>query len=308
MTGCLNNNEREADNYKSSSDRAEDKVEVPTDSKPKDPAVINWITYNNERFQYALDYPEDWGIQSAENNDGVTFRTGDARQDLRVYASNMIEGANNPLTQGEKPSLTQEDIELESGIEGTVVTGELDKHHYYEIIVTYNDIAYHFVTKTTDDYYEENQKLLHYMGQSLTIRKEDNKQTFTKDKAMSIETAFFDQLYTPETVGKTNEMKDYQSKAALIEATSAIASRDLVKQHVDDYYREEDGSLYVVPKDGPAKLLSDSSVSINQVDEETFHVSQQNENALRGAYILTVEFSWMDDAWKMTDRIFEVDN
>ena len=49
-------------------------------------------------------------------------------------------------------------------------------------------------------------------------------------------------------------------------------------------------------------------MSINRVDEDTYHVSQQNENELRGPYILTVEFSWMDDAWKMTDRIFEVNN
>lgn len=135
-----------------------------------------------------------------------------------------------------------------------------------------------------------------------------DKEPLTETRALEIEAAFFDQLYTPETVGKTNEVKAYQSKAALIEATLAIASRDLVKQHVDDYYREEEGLLYVVPKDGPAKLLSDLPVSINQVDEDTYHVSQQNENELRGPYILTVEFSWMDDAWKMTDRIFEVDN
>lgn len=135
-----------------------------------------------------------------------------------------------------------------------------------------------------------------------------DKEPLTETRALEIEAAFFDQLYTPETVGKTNEIKAYQSKAALIEATLAIASRDLVKQHVDDYYREEEGLLYVVPKDGPAKLLSDLPVSINQVDEDTYHVSQQNENELRGPYILTVEFSWMDDAWKMTDRIFEVDN
>lgn len=135
-----------------------------------------------------------------------------------------------------------------------------------------------------------------------------DKEPLTETRALEIEAAFFDQLYTPETVGKTNEIKAYQSKEALIEATLAIASRELVAQHVDDYYREEEGLLYVVPKDGPAKLLSDLPVSINQVDEDTYHVSQQNENELRGPYILTVEFSWMDDAWKMTDRIFEVDN
>lgn len=137
---------------------------------------------------------------------------------------------------------------------------------------------------------------------------EADKEPLTQTRALEIEAAFFDQLYTPETVGKTNEIKAYQSKEALIEATLAIASRELVTQHVDDYYLEEDGSLYVVPKDGPAKLLSDLPVSINRVDEDTYHVSQQNENELRGPYILTVEFSWIDDAWKMTDRIFEVDN
>lgn len=39
--------------------------------------------------------------------------------------------------------------------------------------------------------------------------------------------------------------------------------------------------------------------------KKNYHVSQQNENALRGAYVLTVEFSWIDDAWKMIDRIFK---
>ncbi len=137
---------------------------------------------------------------------------------------------------------------------------------------------------------------------------EKNKELLTETRALEIEAAFFDQLYTPETVGKTNEIKAYQSKEALIEATLAIASQELVTQHVDNYYREEDDLLYVVPKDGPAKLLSGLPITINQVDEDTYHVSQQNENELRGAYILTVEFSWLDDAWKMTGRIFEVDN
>ena len=164
-------------------------------------------------------------------------------------------------------------------------------------------------TSSQEQVVEEHEKSL---GDTPTEKEEQPreavKEPLTETRALEIEAAFFDQLFTPETVGKTNEIKAYQSKAALIEATLAIASRDLVKQHVDDYYREEEGLLYVVPKDGPAKLLSDLPVSINQVDEDTYHVSQQNENELRGPYILTVEFSWMDDAWKMTDRIFEVDN
>lgn len=143
LTDCLNNNLCEASNYKSSSDRAEDKVEAPSDSKPKNPVVIKWIMFKNERFHYSFDYPEDWGIKSAENNDGGAFLTGDSRRNLRVYASNIIEGIKNPLTQGEHLSLTQEDVELDSIIEGTVISGELDKHHYYEIVVTYNNIAYH---------------------------------------------------------------------------------------------------------------------------------------------------------------------
>lgn len=56
----------------------------------------------------------------------------------------------------------------------------------------------------------------------------------TEARALEIEAAFFDQRYTPETVGKTNEIKSYQSKAALIEATLASASRELVTQHVHD--------------------------------------------------------------------------
>lgn len=95
-----------------------------------------------------------------------------------------------------------------------------------------------------------------------------DKEPLTIARALEIEMAFFDQLHTPETVGKTNEIKSYQSKEALIKVDLAIASRDFVGLQVDDYYRKEDRSLYAVPKDGPAKLFIYLPVSIRQVDEK----------------------------------------
>lgn len=134
----------------------------------------------------------------------------------------------------------------------------------------------------------------------------DSVPELTEQRVLEIENRFFDLLFTPDSDINTNEIKNYKSKQALVEDVSEIASLELAAAFVEEYFYEEDDKLYIVATESPAKILSDSSYELKQVDDTTAVIVQEEENVMRGAYRLTVEFSFQDDKWIMTDREMEL--
>lgn len=126
----------------------------------------------------------------------------------------------------------------------------------------------------------------------------------TEEMAFEIEEEFFQILLNQERI-EEYEIKNYQNKEDLINAISEVADRGLATEYVDEFYTEEDGKLYVIPRGGPAMLLSESSYDFNKIDDNNYEIIQEEEDMLRGAYKLTVKFTMMDGQWKMSERIIE---
>lgn len=55
-----------------------------------------------------------------------------------------------------------------------------------------------------------------------------------------------------------------------------------------------------------AKILSDSPYEFNKINEDTYEIIQEEEDMLRGAYKLVVEFTNTENQWKISNRILEL--
>lgn len=126
-----------------------------------------------------------------------------------------------------------------------------------------------------------------------------------EEELLAIEEQFFAMFFKPET-DATGEVKDYHSKEALLDAVSEIALRDFVAPGVDEYYMEEDNSLFIIPQGMPPKISPDQPYEVKQIDEDTCEIVQDAENEMMGAYRLTVEFKKVDGRWLMSARRLEM--
>lgn len=131
-------------------------------------------------------------------------------------------------------------------------------------------------------------------------------QELTREQAVEIEEKFFNMLMKQEKVGDTDEIKNYQSKEALIKDISEIADKELATYFVNNIFEEKGNKLYVIPKGGPAMLVPENYYDFIQVDENTYKIIQNDENMLWGPYTLTIEFKKIENKWKMANRNFEI--
>lgn len=125
---------------------------------------------------------------------------------------------------------------------------------------------------------------------------------FTKEQAIEIEKEFFNRILNLEVIEATNEVVDFQSKEELIQYVFEVADKELATLFVDNTYTEKAGKLYIIPKGGPAILLPYSPYEFNKIDENTYEIVQDEEDMLRGPYRLTVEFKYLNNKWKMSNR------
>ncbi|UCZ51401.1 hypothetical protein LGQ02_10945 [Bacillus shivajii] len=96
-----------------------------------------------------------------------------------------------------------------------------------------------------------------------------------------------------ENSDENGKVTNHESKEDLSEHFTQIMSPQLAEWHVETYFREEEGDVFVIPTDTP--LWFDDSKPYDEVKEndETYHVYQIRENEMIGKvemiYILTVD-------------------
>ncbi len=142
---------------------------------------IKWSTYDNERFNFSIKYPENFGYKESDNGDGATFLIGENDASILAYASHIIEDVSDPFGSAEEYNLKIEQKELDSGIEVTVIKGAVDSNYHYEIIYLADDIEYHFISVTSVDYYIENKDKIEEMANSFNISKAKNNKDSNKN-------------------------------------------------------------------------------------------------------------------------------
>lgn len=312
--------------------------DISRSTKSKDDES-NWNTYNNERFEFSIKYPENFGYTESENGDGATFLTGDEDVNMSAYASNAMDEFSEPFSPANEYNLKEEQVKLSSGTEATVLKGSVDSDYHYEVAYVSDDIEYHFLSITSVDYYIDNKDMIEEMGNSFNppknnnkdsandyeVNKEENmineennshslnnsrkenndsnKDKFTESEALAIYKDFSNRIYiTYDT--DSDRVSNYNTKAELVDHISEIADKSLAKGYVDYYYSERDGGLYMDAQEKTEEIDFNIPYEFNQINDSNYELVQEADNDFDepGRYRLTVSFSYKNNRWIISDE------
>lgn len=110
-------------------------------------------------------------------------------------------------------------------------------------------------------------------------------------------------LFMHTLVQETDEnyrVLEYPDKESIVDAFKHITTEDVVKAYVDYYFYEENGVLYLVPTETPPWFDKQNGYDVVQLDKNTFLVTQDNQSELYGEYGIELEFTFLDQEWKIT--------
>lgn len=99
---------------------------------------------------------------------------------------------------------------------------------------------------------------------------------------------------------KNYRVLEYPDKESIVDAFKHITTEDVVKAYVDYYFFEENGALYLVPTETPPWFDKQNGYDVVQLDKSTFLVKQDNQSELYGEYGIELEFTFLDQEWKIT--------
>ncbi|MFA9559329.1 S-layer homology domain-containing protein [Evansella sp. AB-rgal1] len=228
-----------------------------------------------------------------------------AAKALGIIDENEFEDYNRPISReemvkililaiGEEPSHSGEvafedaasiSAEYRNYIESAVELG---------IIAGYADNTFRPDTPSTRG---EVAKLSYYTLMLLDLK------DFTPADALKREDDFRAHLF-PETDG--NKVVEYDTKTEFIEHAMKVMSRDLAVSFVDRYYKEQGDGLYVIPKDGPIRILEDHTFQLYRKNEHEFYMTQVLNQDLFGPTHLMVSYEFVEGDWIIKAR--EVDS
>ncbi|WP_070120594.1 hypothetical protein [Bacillus marinisedimentorum] len=143
----------------------------------------------------------------------------------------------------------------------------------------------------------------HLFPETQVAQATENKEqaAFTEDQAETLLTAFIDKL-----VQDTDEqymVKKYQSKQELLNDFGSISKLEVAKTYVDFYYEERDGGLYIVPTELPPWFEKDNPYELKKIDSKKYELYQENTSDLYGSYSITVEFTYENGKWIISNII-----
>lgn len=301
---------------------------------------IKWNTYNNERFDFNIKYPENFGYTEADNGDGITFLTGDKDSNISVYAAHIIDDVSDPFSALDKYDLKKELKELENGIEATILRGTVDSNYHYEVICISDDVEYHFLSITSVDYYIDNKDTIEEMANSFDVpinssnkdldtdyeidkdkdedvlnernnsKKENNNSSdnneFTENNALSVYQDFLNRIYITYNTD-SDKVYNYNTKAELVDYISEVADRSLAQGYVDYYYSEQDDGLYMDAQEKTEEIDFSIPYKFNQIDYSNYELIQEANNEFDepGRYRLTVSFSYKNNQWIISNENVE---
>lgn len=288
-----------------------------------------WNTYSNERFEFNIKYPENFGYSESENGDGVTFLTGYEDVDISVYASHSIDDSSRYMMIENEYDLKEEKIQLNSGVEATILKGSVDSDYHYEVIYINDGVEYHFLSITSVDYYIDNKDIIEEMASSFDIPRNsinnnstngyksdqeemlieennDNKDKLTENEAIDVYRDFSSRVYiTMHT--DSDKVSNYNTKSELVDYISEIADKSLAKSYVDYYYSERSDGLYMNAQDKTEEIDFNRPYQFNKLDDSNYEIVQEGDNDFDESdrYRLTVTISYNNNHWIISDKNIE---
>lgn len=116
-----------------------------------------------------------------------------------------------------------------------------------------------------------------------------------------LEQQFSDLIYLEPA--EDYEVKQYDSLDQLEEAYKSIMVWPLADHYLDTYFKEENGTVYLIPTESPILLNPDEDYTLERISNDKYELTQQGENPLRGEYTLTITYSYEAGKWVFGDRM-----
>ncbi|MFB4169418.1 hypothetical protein [Virgibacillus sp. JSM 102003] len=101
------------------------------------------------------------------------------------------------------------------------------------------------------------------------------------------------------------EVVKYDTKQELIDAFTKIMSQDLAVQSADQFFRVNNGELFVNESGGPALIDFDTEYNLTKISDKEYELTQTQESQLRGNIRLTVTYQYQEGGWIIADRNVE---
>lgn len=112
----------------------------------------------------------------------------------------------------------------------------------------------------------------------------------------------FEELIYQETTDDW-EVINFDSKSALNFELRSIMTWPLADYYVDTWYFEENGQLYLEPKDGPPLLDTDKDYTLTKINDDHYKLTQNIESGLYGGATLTIHYKYEAGKWVFADRM-----
>jgi hypothetical protein len=279
---------------------------APADPEPAD-ASVQWTRYHNERFAFSLSHPKDWTEEEAQNGDGITLKTGDENQRIRAFGNELSTEEARAFSLSEISGLTEGTKEIAGGIEARTLSGSAGNRRYLEVLVLRDERVVRLVFDLSEDFYASHRQIVETMVDGFSVEERETGATsLTRERAVAIQSALYDLLFDPTLREGSYQVVDFSSKEALEKEALDYAEEALVEGYLDDYYREEEGNLFVVPTEGPARLSTQEPIEREAIDANTVRFTQEAENALWGSYRLEIVFRKTEEIWRISEQTMEL--
>lgn len=246
----------------------------------------NWNTYTNKRFDYEIKYPSTWNIKN-KFEDGITFYDNKNIKIKTFVGENNITNKNN---------LNEDTLILDTKEQAKLIWGIIKNKVHFNMIFEKNNKKYNFVSEIPYYYFLQNKSILSNIMKSF----EAPINGFNKIKALKLEQEF--KSIVLQDTDSNQKVINYNNKMNLINKLSKVMKKDLAKKYINNYFKENDNNLYLIPKDSPTWLIENKKIYIKQLNEKNYKAIQYNKNSLIGDYELVINYKLINDKWIIENR------
>ncbi|MEN2768321.1 hypothetical protein [Ornithinibacillus xuwenensis] len=121
----------------------------------------------------------------------------------------------------------------------------------------------------------------------------------TQQEIVQLTDAFMNTIL--QDIDMNYRVENHSSKESLFHEFEKITTKKVAKPYVDYYFYEENDGLYIVPTETPPWFIKQNDYDVVQLDRNKVLVTQENKSGPYGHYTIGLEFTFDDQAWKITE-------
>lgn len=132
-----------------------------------------------------------------------------------------------------------------------------------------------------------------------TVRASQNEQlSLSHEKIVTLTNRFMETLV--QTSDEQYKVKQYDTKAELLDQFESFATREVAAEFVHFYYQEKADGLYILPTELPPWFVKDQSYQQEWLADNVCKITQHNQSDLYGEYVIEIEMTYQQGTWKIT--------